>query len=363
MDDTKSIWDVMSAGSVHGEAEVGEGEGSRAAGPRPAASRPSYLEQVENTVTEHGRCLVVRGCTCRSRFCPRCAVPLGLRLQRRLAERLASFRSVYMISLTIDPQLFSCQKDAYEYVRDKRCVARLVALLGKRGCLHTSRYFYVVEWQEDTEMPHFHLLLEADFIPFDDICEAWNSFRPEHAGPVLGNRPGFGSVRFSKSYRGDRRRFGANYVCKYLTKIPVEGYPKWVLESRNVRRFSTSRGFWGSPVWDDVEDGGALVGDFEDAFGAEVVQGDGPVITSNKVRTIGERIADCCQNVSYGWVYFGEDEFGNKKLVEDFAGLVPVPLVSCTPDPRQMVLRFSSSFMLDWMAGRSWIREHAGVMS
>jgi len=40
----------------------------------------------------------------------------------------------------------------------------------------------------------------------------------------------------------------ARYVTKYLTKVPEHGFPAWVLEmgaDTRVRRYSTSRGFWG----------------------------------------------------------------------------------------------------------------------
>ena len=99
-----------------------------------AADRPpsSYLEDSANTVTATyervGELLKVKACGCRSRFCPRCCSVLGYQLRERLVEVLRTFRSVYMITLTVDPTLFLNDQLPYPelaffYVRDKRCVA------------------------------------------------------------------------------------------------------------------------------------------------------------------------------------------------------------------------------------------------
>ena len=186
----------------------------------------------------------IRACGCKCWYCPRCCVRLGLDLRRRLIAVLATFKGLLMWTLTIDPKLFVSPMAAYEYVRAKRCVSELVRVLRKTGVLHSGRYFYVVEWQQQTEMPHFHLLVDAEFIDFDLVREAWNRFRPQAAGPFIGERPGFGAVRFSAPKFADETH-AARYACKYLTKHPSYGYPEWVLTRKGqTHRFGTSRGFW-----------------------------------------------------------------------------------------------------------------------
>jgi len=67
---------------------------------------------------------------------------------------------------------------------------------------------------------------------------------------VVGDRPAFGTVLISKAkFQGGYVHAG-QYVTKYLTKIPENGLPEWVMqigEYRRIRRYSTSRGFWNNP--------------------------------------------------------------------------------------------------------------------
>ena len=157
---------------------------------------------------------------------------------------------------------------------------------------HTDRYFCIVEWHEKTGFPHYHVVLDADFIHFDTICDAWNAFRPPWAGPVLGDRPAMGSVQFTKSRhnRSNNAEGCANYLAKYLTKHPKNGYPEWVLDADyRIRRFTTSRGFWrgfqgprDSETWAGVEDVTAV----------EMEEGES-IIETEKPMTIRQRIALC----------------------------------------------------------------------
>ena len=182
---------------------------------------------------------------CKSRFCPRCCIGLGIRLRERLKVALALFTSVQMWTFTLDPLVFSSAKAAFDYVRAKRCIGELVKVLRKRGVLHSGRFFFVVEWQQNG-FPHWHVLLDASFVQFELVISVWNRFRPAWAGPVSGTRPGFGSVRFTMPKFASIEH-AASYVTKYLTKQPKHDYPEWVKASRDrVRRFGTSRGFWGT---------------------------------------------------------------------------------------------------------------------
>lgn len=185
---------------------------------------------------------------CRCWFCSDCCYSMGIRLRRRLEPILETFSGLLMVTLTVDPSLFASPKEAYFYIRERRCIARTVQDLWRRGCLHSRRYFYVVEWQKRTEQAHFHVLLDASYIPWSFLLESWSKHRPETAGPVVPGRPAFGTVLISVAKFGGGAAHAARYATKYLTKVPEHGFPSWVLDlgqTTRVRRYSTSRGFWG----------------------------------------------------------------------------------------------------------------------
>jgi hypothetical protein len=269
---------------------------------RVAAGSGGYLESTRKhcdreTEQQAPRYELV-SCGCRSWFCSRCCTVQGLRLRRRLLPVLETFQGLLMLTLTLDPSLFESPAHAYRYVRDRRCVALLVRKLHRLGMLHSRRYFYVVEWQKVSEMPHFHLLLDASFIPFATICEAWNSFRPEWAAPVEGDRPGFGAVRFSAPKFANAMH-AACYACKYLIKHPEHGYPSWLLAEalRSVHRYGTSRGFWpqsGRPASRDDEDEAGDDGECGPAVEPPMAE-EPPESESETSKSIGEYLKACGQ--------------------------------------------------------------------
>ena len=139
--------------------------------------------------------------------------------------------------------------------------------------------------QAGTLMAHYHLLLDADYIPHDDGQSRWDLFRPASAGPVEPGRPGFGWA-FVSSVEFATREHAAHYACKYLLKQPEKGFPDWVLDSHGeVKRYWTSKGFYKTDG-DEKKIGTAEIGagNKEDESG-----------TANaKVQTtIRERIAKC----------------------------------------------------------------------
>jgi hypothetical protein len=252
---------------------------------RPAAAVSAYLETVFKDCDGSRRGSAVRyevaACGCRSWFCRHCCCGRGLSLRERLEPILATFSGLQMWTLTVDPELFSSPAAALEHVTEKRCVANLVRRLHERGWLHSRRYFCVVEWQKETQMAHFHLLLDASFVEFDVVCELWNRYRPESAGPVRGLRPGFGSVRFSAPRFADHRH-ACRYACKYLIKFPEHGYPGWVMDYRGqVHRYLVSHGFWSEGADGPVRAAGE--------GGADAAEPDGVVEGS----TIRQRTEAC----------------------------------------------------------------------
>lgn len=280
-------------------------------GPSPAPyleSKPNYcpegkLDQSKaNQAEPFDRFYEVHPCRCKSRFCPHCCVGLGIKLKKKLAPILTTFTHLQMWTFTIDPELFTSPEQAFDYVKQRRAISRVINRLQELGHLHTKRYFYVVEWQKNG-MPHFHVLLDTSRIPFEVVCDLWNAYRPDWAGPVQGERPAFGSVRFSASRDFTSPEHAANYACKYLIKHPADGYPDWVLDSeRRIRRYETSRGFWGNEkpkveevdLWEREEaTSNAQLAHLPECF-CEVCRGDElPMPPEKKPTTIRQRISKC----------------------------------------------------------------------
>ncbi|MEM1331326.1 MAG: hypothetical protein AAGG07_12275 [Planctomycetota bacterium] len=158
-----------------------------------------------------------------------------------------------MLTLTVDPALFGSAEEADRYMRERRVIGRLIQDLWRWRYLHSRRYFSISEWQKDTEQTHFHILVDASFIPKADLDRAWDKNRPETAPPREPNRPGFGMTRISKRDFRDAVH-AARYATKYLMKVPKHGWPKWVLNSgvdRRLMRYTVSKGFWNRKKPDD----------------------------------------------------------------------------------------------------------------
>jgi hypothetical protein len=158
---------------------------------------------------------------------------------------------VYGVTLTLDGDLFASPEQAWLYVMENRLLARLMRDLERRGHLYSKAYFWVVEFQKWTHQPHWHLLLDAKYVPYGEIVEIWSRFRPTEATPLAekvtaenykGQAPAFGSVRYTSSGDSERAAF---YATKYLTKFPKEGYPAWVLDRiGRMPRYGTSKRFF-----------------------------------------------------------------------------------------------------------------------
>lgn len=252
-----------------------------AGGEQPEAD--SYLlEHLHNTVTnEQGAKYEVAKCNCRCWFCPECCLTQGYKLRGRLIPVLETFDGLIMASLTVDPELFSDPKTAYLYMMDKRCISVTTQDLFRWNYLKTRRYFYVVEWQKKTEQAHFHILYDSKYIPWDELLASWSKHRPKDAGKVKGNRPAFGTAMLSKSNFEGGSVHAARYATKYLIKTPEHGFPQWVLEmgkDRRIRRYSTSRGFWGDS--------------------APQQDKDTTTTRKNRKRTYAERLKECGDSVN-----------------------------------------------------------------
>lgn len=227
-----------------------EGDHKHCGAVPPATTDPRPTPVTSETLYE------ARKCRCSSWFCDGCCESKGIAVQRRLRPVLETFKGVMMWTFTLDPELFETPEEAFRFVRHKRCISELMRTLRERGYLHSDRYFYVVEFQKESQQAHWHLLMDATYIPKEVVQEIWDRFRPKSAGPKPANRPGLGMVRYSAP-RFKSRVHAANYATKYLTKPPRDGYPDWVLDYEGyVRRYDVSRGFWASVEADTDGDGG-----------------------------------------------------------------------------------------------------------
>ena len=178
---------------------------------RPPATAPRSLEYFRNSVTgaftPAFQGYEVAKCRCDVWFCPDCCKVKGYKLRAELVPIIETFDGLLLVSLTVDPTLFNSPKAAFLYMLERRCVSHTVQDLRRGGCLHSKRYFYVIEWQARTEQAHFHVLLDASFIPFEPLLASWSKHRPAWAGPVVGDRPAFGTVFISKpSFEGGAAR-------------------------------------------------------------------------------------------------------------------------------------------------------------
>lgn len=211
----------------------------------------SQVHGAEDLGRDIGSVFRLRPCRCRRWFCRYCGPRQGWHLRQRLQRRLAEFQDVFGITLTLHGALFNSPEHGWSYVMENRLLSRLVRDLDARKHLHSKDYFWSVEFQGATEQAHWHMLVNAERIPYAELVEIWSRFRPSFA-PALdepmtaenyhGRAPAFGSVAFSPPR--DRAK-AAWYATKYLTKYPQAGYPDWVLDrAGRMPRFGHSHRFF-----------------------------------------------------------------------------------------------------------------------
>ena len=129
---------------------------------------------------------------------------------------------------------------------------KTILSLCRRKLTLSRRYFCVVQWQKVTEQVHFHILLEATNIPKLEVYDIWSRQRPRSAGLVPHGSDPFGRVHVSqpRQSKGGNREAARRAAC-YVTKVPPQGFPSWVMEmgaGERIKRFSTNQGFWGRPA-------------------------------------------------------------------------------------------------------------------
>ncbi|WP_145084814.1 rolling circle replication-associated protein [Anatilimnocola aggregata] len=230
-----------------------------------------------------------------------------------------------MVTLTVDPKLFGSPVEAYRYVREKRAIAELVRALKKAGHLRSNRYFYVVEFHKNG-WAHFHLLLEAEFIPFKVLCQLWGRNRPKSA-PAWGHKyeeslagvePEFGTCRISVGKFSGGAHHAACYATKYMVKYPEHGFPQWTFDEMNagrrIRLYQTSHGLLpGKPSSKNkcanAEEESGVAEHSADCF-CDACRAGEHHPTKKEQRTIEDRLADCGTRAAVLEVTEVKDETG-----------------------------------------------------
>lgn len=176
-------------------------------------------------ISESDRTLKVVPCNCKSGFCPHCKWRNYFKWLDRLKPVLKTFKSVMMITFTVDPKKFSGPAQAWSEVMGRRWIAKTVAKIRRAGFLESERFFYVLEFHK-SGWPHWHLVVESAFIPHEMIERAW----------------GYGFVSYSKKTEFANSDHAVYYLLKYVGKND-SGYPEWVLHHPGrIRLVATSRG-------------------------------------------------------------------------------------------------------------------------
>ncbi|MEN6452361.1 MAG: hypothetical protein ABFC96_17870 [Thermoguttaceae bacterium] len=240
----------------------------------------------------------LRKCRCKCWYCPECAKWQGLALRRRVVDRVQGFSSVAMLHLTVDQTLFRGPQEAYEWVRSRHGIGRLIRELKRRGLVKSGRYFAVLEFQnlEKGGWPHWHVLVDAAYVDKYVLEELWGKLRPSGIEQVAG-RPEFGIVRVTAGKKFRSCEHAANYATKYVIKTPVEGWPQWVLEYEGrIPRYSVSRGFWENKARASVCGRDVVAPPHPPECFCEACREGDEVATGKRqraVRTIAERVAKC----------------------------------------------------------------------
>jgi len=187
----------------------------------------------------------VIGDRCKDWFCPHCSQVQGPKLRAKLIDRLLLWRRPFMLTFTIDRDLFESAEQAFLWVTQRRAISRVMKAI--KPHLHRADWFCIVEFQVDGGWPHWHVLVDADHVPIHEVRKAWRRCVPKDRRHLI--RPSIdsmGIVRYSKPEGFANARHAGLYASKYLVKYPEDGFPDWVMQARyRIRRYTTSRGFWG----------------------------------------------------------------------------------------------------------------------
>jgi hypothetical protein len=183
-----------------------------------------------------------RGVGCKSSYCRQCGFAKGMKLRRKLVATINRWQACkpVMVTLTQNPELFGGPREGLDHVRTTGAISKLAKKL-RRYC-KSGLYFCVVEYHE-SGWPHWHMMLDAEYIPASAIRDAWYSLGPKDRDWTH-NPHGITDVRSPKKFKSKEHRF--NYLTKYITKIPKQGFPDWLLDAPDLiyKRYTSSHGLF-----------------------------------------------------------------------------------------------------------------------
>lgn len=248
------------------------GERPRAGGPMGGreAAAPHYLlplgKVVEQAEWGEVRSILVRAKDCRCGVCQKCSPKRAHREALFVAQVADTFKRPMLITLGCDPTIApEDPMKLLKHLKEKRAVGEFIRSLRAKGLI-TGKAYVALEFQDETQQPHWHLLVDAKgrhrsradegWIPKDYMDERWGKFRPEWAGPrkLFGEehpvmagqlRPGLGwtDVRPIKN-----RKEVIAYVTAYVGKPGKNPIPDYFIEycddGHNAVLKSCTRGFF-----------------------------------------------------------------------------------------------------------------------
>lgn len=180
-------------------------------------------------------------CCCGSAWCPSCFKRFTL---KKIVERLGSFdwEAVRHIVLTVDRSLFKDGQEAYEAVKEKEGINRMVRELRRSVGTKVVDWVWILEWHKGG-WPHWHLFLESGWqgkqgmIGGDILRKYWRYGKYVHESPIESSLHWLGIL----DYFGEHGYFGTE-------KGIQNKLPEWALDrGAKIRR-------WGAMVLPMVDE-------------------------------------------------------------------------------------------------------------
>ncbi len=270
---------------------------------------------------------------CKSWLCKKCRVHKGLRIREKFIAKSNLFESPRLYTITINREWFDSPADAYNYVMQKKFLARL---LTKE--MNVRRWIWVLEPQENNGdgWPHWHILIDVADLPgmwYNKETKKAQENKPQYKAGWCYVPHFFDLNKVHRLLRkwkiGEQCKLtvkrdnfcnplhAIRYITKYLIKTPERGFPPWMLKYSRLRFVQASR------------DIGSLGG--QKYKPPEKKDDEGEYEPRRKSRRPVERIAECAKQIIFSSYdpdldksVFTEPIWGLRKSIEIAPGAVSV---------------------------------------